>query len=103
MKKNVNLLFEQLDNGFSKNATKFGISILFVASCSVISNYLVVIVINRFKLKKINKTNDYSKESKTTEEKQILNKSNKEKVQENPEENIAGLSQIEIDLPADFI
>ena len=52
MRKNVNLLFEELDNGFSKNATKFGISILFVASCSVISNYLVVIVINRFKLKK---------------------------------------------------
>ena len=103
MKKNINLLFEQLDNGFSKNATKFGISILFVASCSVISNYLVVIVINRFKLKKHNNTKNYSKERKTTEEKQILNISNKEKDQENPEENIAGLSQIEIDLPADFI
>lgn len=103
MKKNVNLIFEQLDNGFSKNATRFGISILFVASCSVISNYLVVIVINRFKLKKNKKEKEYSKETKTTEEKQILNNTNAEKVQENPEENIAGLSQIEIDLPADFI
>ena len=91
MKTNINVFFDQMDNGLSNNATKFAITIIFVSLCSGLSNLFILIVINRFK--------------KTTKDKPIINpisKDEKENISQSKEhingENPVDVSQVHIEM-----
>ena len=91
MKTNINVFFDQMDNGLSNNATKFAITIIFVSLCSGFSNLFILIVINRFK--------------KTTKDKPIINpisKDEKESISQSKEhingENPVDVSQVHIEM-----
>ena len=91
MKTNINVFFDQMDNGLSNNATKFAITIIFVSLCSGFSNLFILIVINRFK--------------KTTKDKPIINpisKDEKESISQSKEhingDNPVDVSQVHIEM-----
>ena len=91
MKTNINVFFDQMDNGLSNNATKFAITIIFVSLCSGLSNLFILIVINRFK--------------KATKDKPIINpisKDEKENISQSKEhingENPVDVSQVHIEM-----
>lgn len=91
MKTNINVFFDQMDNGLSNNATKFAITIIFVSLCSGFSNLFILIVINRFK--------------KTTKDKPIINpisKDEKESISQSKEhingDNPVDVSKVHIEM-----
>ena len=51
MKTNFNSLLDQLDNGLSSKSFTFGIIIIIMSGVAMLSNLIVLIVINKFKKK----------------------------------------------------
>lgn len=65
MKTNFNSLLDQLDNGLSSKSFTFGIIIIIMSGVAMLSNLIVLIVINKFKKK------DSKKDKEETEQKTI--------------------------------
>ena len=49
MSNNINIFYDQMDNGLSGHATSFAISTLFSACCAGLSNLFVLLVIHKFR------------------------------------------------------
>ena len=69
MKTNFNSLLDQLDNGLSSNSFTFGIIIIIMSGVAMLSNIIVLIVINKFK--KINSKEDKGKDKDKSEEQEL--------------------------------
>ena len=69
MKTNFNSLLDQLDNGLSSKSFTFGIIIIIMSGVAMLSNIIVLIVINKFK--KINSKEDKGKDKDKSEEQEL--------------------------------
>lgn len=74
MGNNINIFFDQMDNGLSGHATSFAISTLFSACCAGLSNLFVLLVIHKFRkapepeVKPTEENESFKPEQKPTEE-----------------------------------
>ena len=77
MGNNINIFFDQMDNGLSGHATSFAIATLFSACCAGLSNLFVLLVIHKFRkapepkkpeVKPTEENESFKPEQKPTEE-----------------------------------
>jgi hypothetical protein len=90
MKTNFNSLLDQLDNGLSSKSFTFGIIIIIMSGVAMLSNIIVLIVINKFKKK------DVKKDKKETEQKTLEVQKTEPAGQE--KESIVGLRDITVEV-----
>ena len=92
MKTNFNSLLDQLDNGLSSNSFTFGIIIIIMSGVAMLSNIIVLIVINKFKKK------DVKKDKKETEQKALEVQKTEAEQPGQEKESIVGLKDITVEV-----